>query len=573
MTKPTYSFQGIELDTAKREIRSGLNRIDVSPLVFDMLVYLVEHRHEVVSKDRLIDELWPNTVVSESSVTQAVRKARAVLEDSGVDPAIIRTQHGHGYRLDAEVQVVTGDPGLGPLASPKRNLSIRIGAAVAILGGLLMTIANVSEITGWFAREDTLDVLEETQTALQDTDAKVDELLILLRNQAARSGEGFDPASEQTINEALRAIVASGNQRKAAALDTLLSGNVDEAAAAIVAVAEDQTGATEQAKAAAAASWREAGAIYFTSNFAEAVRAYRAAYDLQPGNPENAYLLAHSYLRAGQQDDAWAMLQAALDLEPDAGLEADVLRGLGAIAKQRGDYAGARSYLNGSLRLGGSERNTRRRVLTLLQIGGVDRVEGNNDAAHERFNAAVAAAEEVEDSHLLAEALNHLGIVLAVTDDFDGADAVLQRSLEIQKQRQDLAGQSTALGNLGATALRRGDPDTAESYLVQSVALGERLGWQRSIAFDLINLGGIAQARGDHTAAVGHLDRALDIATRIGLEEIRPIILANLGEVARDRGDAEAACAYWDDALPLLEAMGHGATDIVAGYRRDLACP
>ena len=76
-----FLFKDYVLDTNRRELKRGLELVATGPRVFDLLVYLIQHRERVVSKDDLLDAVWAGRVVSESTLTShinAVRKAVAV---------------------------------------------------------------------------------------------------------------------------------------------------------------------------------------------------------------------------------------------------------------------------------------------------------------------------------------------------------------------------------------------------------------------------------------------------------------------------------------------------------------
>ncbi len=569
MEKPIYHFAGVELDTARRQLRAGQESLDLSPLVFAAIEHLAKHANQVVSKDELSDVLWPDRIVTEASITQTIRKARAALEDCGVDPAIIRTRHGHGYRLDAEVSVKNAEI----THTKRRKHRFRTGAILAVLGGILITAANITDILNWLLPDDSVQLLEETQSTVQSTGAKVDEMVRLLRDQAARAGYGLDLDSENTIRNALAVIVNSVDARKQSALSKLVDGDVEGAALSIVAVAQDLDTASEQSVDAAADSWREAGAIYHTANIDEAVRSYESAYRLRPDDPLNALDLAFTYIRAGRLDDALVLFEkvAAQDAAPD--LKAIALRGAGTVQKLQGDYDTASASLTRAMEAAKETGNRRQQGLILLQHGAIARARGDNSGAREQFETAVRYAEETGDPHFLAESLNNLGIVMAVSGDFDPAALTLTRAYDIHVGRHDLAGQAMTLGNLGATALKQEDVEAAETYLLESVSIGEQLGWPRSIALDLINLGSIAASRQQFDTATDYLTRALDIAVSAQLNEIHPIILVNMGGVARDQDDAAEACRLWSEALPLLQAMKHSATEIVTAHQDKLDCP
>ena len=61
-----FLFDNHTLDTDRRELRRGSMPIAVEPQVFDLLIYLVQNQHRVVSKDDLIASVWGGRIVSRS---------------------------------------------------------------------------------------------------------------------------------------------------------------------------------------------------------------------------------------------------------------------------------------------------------------------------------------------------------------------------------------------------------------------------------------------------------------------------------------------------------------------------
>jgi pimeloyl-ACP methyl ester carboxylesterase len=103
-----YRFANAEVDCQTRELRVHGQRVDIEPLVFDLLVCLLENRDRVVGKDELFDTIWPRQVVSEAALTRCVMKARKAVGDVSGSQRIIRTLRGHGYRFIANAQVTSG---------------------------------------------------------------------------------------------------------------------------------------------------------------------------------------------------------------------------------------------------------------------------------------------------------------------------------------------------------------------------------------------------------------------------------------------------------------------------------
>src|SRR6266568_2485070 len=94
-----FLFDNHALDTDRRELRRGSERIAVEPQVFDVLVYLVQNCDRVVSKDDLIASVWHGRIVSDSTLTSRINAVRKAVGDSGEDQKLIRTVARKGLRF------------------------------------------------------------------------------------------------------------------------------------------------------------------------------------------------------------------------------------------------------------------------------------------------------------------------------------------------------------------------------------------------------------------------------------------------------------------------------------------
>ena len=99
-----FLFEDHVLDIDRRELRRGAQQIPVGPQVFDLLVYLVQNRERVVTKDDLLDAVWSGRFVSESNLTTRINAARNAIGDTGEEQRLIRTVPRKGFRF---VGVVT----------------------------------------------------------------------------------------------------------------------------------------------------------------------------------------------------------------------------------------------------------------------------------------------------------------------------------------------------------------------------------------------------------------------------------------------------------------------------------
>lgn len=128
MSNPIYQFDDYEIIAGRRELRCRGQSLPIEPKVYDLLVYLLEHRDRSVSKDELQDAIWPRVIVTEGALSRCVMKARQTVGDSANRQRVIKTVHSHGYRFVAEVVVRTPDAG-APRAWPAPE-SDRIRLAV-----------------------------------------------------------------------------------------------------------------------------------------------------------------------------------------------------------------------------------------------------------------------------------------------------------------------------------------------------------------------------------------------------------------------------------------------------------
>jgi TolB-like protein len=99
-----YLFEDYALDTERRELRRGPALVAIEPKVFDLLVYVIENRQRVVSRDDLIAQVWDGRIVSESALARCVNGARSAIGDSGDAQRLIKTFQRKGVRFVGAVR-------------------------------------------------------------------------------------------------------------------------------------------------------------------------------------------------------------------------------------------------------------------------------------------------------------------------------------------------------------------------------------------------------------------------------------------------------------------------------------
>jgi adenylate cyclase len=124
-------FGSYDLDTDRRELKRHGELIPLEPQVFDLLVYLVQNRDRVVSKDDLIAAVWGGRIVSESTLTSRINAVRRAIGDSGELQSLIRTIARKGVRFVGEAREQQR-PGASA-APPQTSLALPDRPSIAVL--------------------------------------------------------------------------------------------------------------------------------------------------------------------------------------------------------------------------------------------------------------------------------------------------------------------------------------------------------------------------------------------------------------------------------------------------------
>jgi DNA-binding winged helix-turn-helix (wHTH) protein/tetratricopeptide (TPR) repeat protein len=106
-----YAFGDYTLDLQRYELRHAGILCQIEPQALDLLIYLLQHRDRVVTKQELLEHLWPERYVGPGILTQRLMMVRKTIGDSGRAQHCIKTLHGRGYRFVATVTVYATTPG------------------------------------------------------------------------------------------------------------------------------------------------------------------------------------------------------------------------------------------------------------------------------------------------------------------------------------------------------------------------------------------------------------------------------------------------------------------------------
>ena len=122
-----YVFGAFQLDPVKWLLRRlDGTPVPLTPRVFDTLLYMVEHHDSVMDKERLMEAVWPDSIVEENNLAQAIWKLRQVFGETPGSHSYIVTVPGRGYRFVAEVNKRNGNiVSRGPADSTTTPTSIQ----------------------------------------------------------------------------------------------------------------------------------------------------------------------------------------------------------------------------------------------------------------------------------------------------------------------------------------------------------------------------------------------------------------------------------------------------------------
>ena len=125
VTPCQFEFGSFALDPARRLFLRDGEPVPLTPKTFDTLLFLVEHRERVITKEELLRALWPDIIVEEASLSQQIFLLRKTLNTGSEEAEYVATIPRRGYRFVAPVREI---PSL-PSAEPNGSVATTTAAA------------------------------------------------------------------------------------------------------------------------------------------------------------------------------------------------------------------------------------------------------------------------------------------------------------------------------------------------------------------------------------------------------------------------------------------------------------
>jgi len=143
--EPAFCFGPFRLDPPNATLSRGPQAIALKPKVFDVLAYLVRHAGRLVSQDELLNAVWPDTIVGDSSLKSCVRQIRRALGDRVREPRYVETVHRRGYRF------------IAPVSTGSTPTTVQVTAQAPAHGGVARPVLvgrddELSHLGDWLAR-------------------------------------------------------------------------------------------------------------------------------------------------------------------------------------------------------------------------------------------------------------------------------------------------------------------------------------------------------------------------------------------------------------------------------------
>ena len=123
--KQLFEFGPFRVDPEKELLLRGAETVPLTPKTFQILLVLVRHSKEVVTKDDLMKMVWPDTFVEEANLSRNIFLLRKALGETPQDHQYVVTVPGRGYRFAENVKLVPS-PELSVVAASHTKLQVQV---------------------------------------------------------------------------------------------------------------------------------------------------------------------------------------------------------------------------------------------------------------------------------------------------------------------------------------------------------------------------------------------------------------------------------------------------------------
>ncbi len=538
----------------------------LSPKQLAVLLFLAGNHGRIVTRDELLEEVWPESVVEEGALTRCVSELRTLLGDSAKHPKFIRTVPKLGYRMVTKPGLISEQT---RVPMKQHQTPVTRGRAMWsmpwVAGSVLAVWLGWTTIEGWLGdarsiRADGFEIAQETRPA-----ASTDFQLVPATRKALKHYEtGTERLRQLDAQEAFHLL------RIAAEEDPNHAG-IQVALASALSLLGDDAQARSRASIALRLAqhlkpherlWVASLASRIIGDTHEAVKGLSALNTLRPGKPEYVFALVSAQLQRGNYAEAVTSIQRL------NGVSLSVL-----------DEANRLLLLSRALLFSNAGHEALATVRTAKAIARKEKLDSLFAVAGlVEVQALIQLGEEAEFDSVFADVesdIMELGEPRRVADlQLTESERSFQRS-QMTKGKEtaysalveferlgDLSGQAEALTQLARYAQTEGDMATAEAMSLRAQGLYQQVDNRfgqltvlneravRHLSFDPI------ESAEHHKKACGLFSEALLISDELSNKHASAVLRHNLGHCSRLAGQNQVAIEYFRKAVTVLEDLG-----------------
>jgi DNA-binding winged helix-turn-helix (wHTH) protein/tetratricopeptide (TPR) repeat protein len=615
-----WRFAGFDLRPRQRQLLRDGKEVHVQAKVFDLIAYLVAHHSKAVDKNELLDAIWPRQVVTEAALSRAVMKARRVLGDDAVEPRILQTVHGRGFRVLAHVvrieqaeaapavdalppprvkvaelgdELAAPSPAMRPgaeapsAAAPSRAYSNALDRPrLWLLGSalLLLFAAGLWLMPGVQPEPEVDHPLRVAILPFENAtgEAALDWAPLALMGSIAellRLSENVPVLGEREILDLdaalsdLRPAERIARLRSAYGVSHLVDGRLERQAGKLrLNYALTGTDGHPRGRTAVAA---DVGGI------AKAVAADLRAVlgsEREQGPVSQDEFVNEAYLRGrarqlqGDSLGALELYRLAIEQSP-AAFWPRFQRALAL--RDLGDSAQAETELAALLAEVDAQPPSTLHIIVRHSMASVEWRLGHHARAGELLEEALALVTELGAQDYLADVHASIGLLASLLGDSDRARNHLGRSIDAERAGGQQLPSGNVLVSLGNVERRSGNAVAAEAHLQQALLQFRLLGDRRNEAVALSSLSALRQLQGRYPEARDAAAEALAVHRTLGSRSHEVTALYALAVAEAELGRLSAAIVLAEEALALAEEIGERpraaqTRSLLGQFERDL---
>src|SRR3954451_13130957 len=101
---PVFRFDNVTVESEQYRVLKDGEPVALEPKAFQVLLYLLQQRGRLITKDELLDAVWADSFVTQNALTRVIAQLRRALGDTSQNSRYIETVPTRGYRFIAQVE-------------------------------------------------------------------------------------------------------------------------------------------------------------------------------------------------------------------------------------------------------------------------------------------------------------------------------------------------------------------------------------------------------------------------------------------------------------------------------------